>query len=286
MITKYISKSLLLGPAIFLLASCTPDSIDGEGNGIVQGPLDASFKITKTSENHYSVKRNFNNYLMSKWNVDGDGFNTGKEEEKIFLPDAGTYVIQHQAIGVGGVLGGTSSETVVVPTSDPVAGNMIQGGRFDTPAEAAKWSIHKISASGAQWVVGNGTGVATIVASGNSQQGIYQAVNVVAGQKYSIDLVAASNTPLVNTWFEVYVLNTAPVDGQDISGTIYRNINTWDGCGTSKFGGKVSSIGCNSSKNGGIYTATTTGTVYLEIKCGGATVNSLSVDKVEFRRMQ
>jgi hypothetical protein len=73
----------------------------------------------------------------------------------------------------------------------------------------------KISASGAQWVFANGK--ATIVASGSSQQGIYQAVNVVAGQKYSIDMVASSDTPLVNTWFEVYVLNTAPVTGQDVA---------------------------------------------------------------------
>lgn len=282
MITKYINKSLLVSSAILFLGSCTPDTVDG--NAIDQGALDASFKVTKTSENHYLLKRNYNNYINSIWDIDGDGFNNGKGEENLFLPDAGTYVIQHQAVGIGGVVGGTASETVVVPTSDPISGNMIQGGRFDTPDEVAKWSVHKISASGAQWVFANGK--ATIVASGSSQQGIYQAVNVVAGQKYSIDMVASSDTPLVNTWFEVYVLNTAPVTGQDVGGTVYRNINTWDGCGTSKFKGKVSSVGCNGSKNGGIYTATTTGTVYLEIKCGGGTVNSLSIDKVEFRRTQ
>ncbi|WP_185204416.1 hypothetical protein [Chryseobacterium sp. C3] len=284
MITKYINKSLLLASSVFFLASCTPDSVDGDGNGISQGTLDASFKVTKTSENHYLLKRNYNNYINSSWNIDDDGYNNGKGEQNLFLPDAGTYVVQHQAVGMGGVIGGTASETIVVPTSDPISGNMIQGGRFDTPDEVAKWSVHKISASGAQWVFANGK--ATIVASGSSQQGIYQAVNVVAGQKYSIDMVASSDTPLVNTWFEVYVLNAAPVTGQDVSGTVYRNINTWDGCGTGKFKGKVSSVGCNGSKNGGIYTATTTGTVYLEIKCGGGTVNSLSIDKVEFRRTQ
>jgi hypothetical protein len=284
MITKYINKSLLLGSAIFFLASCTPDTVDGDGNGISQGTLDASFKITKTSENHYLLKRNFNNFLNSRWNIDDDGYNNGKGEQSLFLPDAGTYIIQHQAVGVGGVVGGTASETVVVPTSDPISGNMIQGGRFDTPDEIAKWNIHKISPSGAQWVFANGK--ATIVASGSNQQAIYQSVNVVAGQKYSIDMVASSDTALVNTWFEVYVLNSIPATGQDVGGTVYRNINTWDGCGTGQFKGKVSSIGCNDSKNGGVYTATTTGTVYLVIKCGGQTVNSLSIDKVEFRRTQ
>jgi len=284
MITKYINKSFLISSAIVFMAGCTPDTVDGDGNGLVQNAVDASFKVTKTAENKYSLRANSNNYIFSKWNIDNDGYNTGKSEENIFLPDAGTYVIQHQVIGIGGAIGGTSSETIVVPTSDPISGNMIQGGRFDNPEEISKWSKHVISPSGAEWVLGNG--VATIVAGGNSQQAIYQAVNVEAGKKYSIDMVAASDTPLVNTWFEVYVLNSIPASGQDVSGTVYRNINTWDGCGTSKFAGKISSVGCNSSKNGGVYTATATGTVYLVIKCGGQTINSLRIDKVEFRRMQ
>lgn len=284
MITKYINKSLLLGSAIFFLASCTPDTVDGDGNGITQSSVDASFTATKTAENRYTLKRNFNNYITSKWNIDDDGFNIGKEEEKLFLPDAGTYVIQHQAIGIGGVVAGTSSQTIVVPTSDPVSGNMIQGGRFDTPDEIAKWTKHIISPSGAEWVFSNGK--ATIVANGGSQQAIYQAVNVEAGKKYSIDMVASSDTALVDTWFEVYVLNSIPATGQDVSGTVYRNINTWAGCGKSAFKGKISSVGCDAAKNGGVFTATTTGTVYLVIKCGGSTVNSLSIDKVEFRRMQ
>lgn len=284
MITKYMNKSLLLGSALVFLASCSPDTVDGDGNGISQAAVDGSFKVAKTAENKYRLTTNANNYITTKWNIDDEGFNIGKNIQDIFLPDAGTYVIEHQAYGIGGVLAGTGTQTITVPTSDPISGNMVQGGRFDTPAEAAKWTIHNISASGAQWVIANGK--ATIVASGGAQQGIYQAINVVAGQKYSIDMVASSNTALVDTWFEVYVLNSIPVTGQDISGTVYRNINTWSGCGKSAFKGKVSSVGCDTVKNAGVYTATTTGTVYLEIKCGGSTVNSLSIDKVEFRRMQ
>jgi hypothetical protein len=284
MITKYINKSLLLGSAIFFLASCSPDTIDGEGNGLSQGAVDGSFKVAKTAENRYRLTTNANNYIMTKWNIDDEGFNIGKNIQDVFLPDAGTYVVEHQAFGIGGVLAGTGTQTITVPTSDPISGNMILGGRFDTADEVSKWTIHKISASGSQWVFANGK--ATIVASGGSQQGVFQAVNVVAGQKYSIDMVASSDTALVDTWFEVYVLNSIPVTGQDISGTVYRNINTWSGCGKSAFKGKVSSVGCDTVKNAGVYTATTTGTVYLEIKCGGSTVNSLSIDKVEFRRMQ
>jgi hypothetical protein len=283
MITKYINKSILFGSIAFFLASCSPETVD-EGNGLTQSPLDAAFTATKTSENRYHLKRTYHNFINSQWNIDGDGFVNGKNEIDIFLPDAGTYILEHNALGIGGQVGGTASQTVVVPTSDPISGNMIQGGRFDTPDEVSKWTVHKISASGAQWVFANGK--ATIVANGGNQQGIYQAVNVVAGQKYSIDMVASSDSALQDTWFEVYVLNNMPATGQDIGGTVYRNINTWAGCGKSAFKGKVSSIGCDAVKNAGVYTATTTGTVYLEIKCGGTTVNSLSIDKVEFRRMQ
>lgn len=284
MITKYINKTLLLGASVFFLASCTPDTVDGDGNGLSQDAVDGSFKVAKTAENRYRLTTNANNYITTKWNIDDEGFNIGKNIQDIFLPDKGTYIIEHQAIGKGGVVAGTGTETITVPTDDPVAGNIIQGGRFDSADDIAKWTIHTISPSGAQWVFANGK--ATIVASGSNQQAIYQAVNVVAGQKYAIDMVASSDTALEDTWFEVYILNSIPVSGQDVSGAVYRNINTWDGCGKSAFKGRVSTIGCNGDKNGGIYTATTTGTVYLVIKCGGKTVNSLSIDKVELRRTQ
>lgn len=286
MITKYINKGLLLSSAVFFLASCTPDTIDDEGNGLTQtATADASFTVTKTSENRYHLKAvndNNINFINSQWNIDYDGFNNGKNEIDIFFPDAGTYTIQRNTVGIGGQVAGTANQTIVVPTADPVAGNIIQGGRFDTPDEIAKWTILPISSTGAQWVFANGK--ATIVASNSNQQAFYQAVNVVAGQKYSIDMVASSATALEDTWFEVYMLNSLPAPGNDVTGTVYRNINTWDGCGKTAFGGKVSTIGCNTSKNGGVYTATATGTVYLVIKCGGKTVNSLSVDKVELRK--
>jgi len=284
MITKYFNKSFLFGAAVFCLAtSCTPDTVD-EGNGIDQGSVDAGFTVSKTAENRYRLKTNATNYINTKWNIDDEGFNFGKNVQDLFLPDAGTYVIEHQAYGIGGVLAGSASQTVVVPTSDPVSGNMIKGGRFDTPDEVAKWSKHVISPANAEWIFSNGK--ATIVASGGAQQAIYQAVQVEAGKQYSIDMVASSNTALVDTWFEVYVLNSIPAAGTDVGGTVYRNINTWAGCGKSAFKGKVSTVGCDTPKNGGVFTATSTGTVYLVIKCGGSTVNSLSIDKVEFRRMQ
>ncbi|MCU7616425.1 hypothetical protein NZ698_04385 [Chryseobacterium sp. PBS4-4] len=283
MITKYINKGILLSSAIFFLGSCSPDTVDNDGSELNQPSVDASFTVTKTAENRYHLKRTYNNFINSQWNIDGAGFVNGKNEMDLFLPDAGTYILEHNAVGIGGQVGGTASQTVVVPTSDAIAGNIVQGGRFDTATEIAKWTIHTISPTKAQWVFANKK--ATILASDSNQQAIYTAINVEAGKQYSVDLIASSETALEDTWFEVYILNNLPTAGQDISGTVYRNINTWDGCGKSKFGGKVSSVGCG-SKNGGVYTATATGTVYLAIKCGGKKVSGLTIDNVEVRRMQ
>ncbi len=282
MITKYIKTSLLLSAGIFFLAGCSPETVD-EGYGITQPAVDASFTVTKISENKYHLKRHYNNYLNSQWNIDGGGFAAGKDEIDVFFPDTGTYTVQHNAIGIGGQVGGTASHTFVVATPDPIAGNILQGGKFETADDIAKWSIHAISPTKAQWVFANKA--ATIVASESNQQAIYTQINVEAGKKYTIDLTASSASALEDTWFEVYILNNLPAAGQDVSGTVYRNINTWDGCGKAAFGGKISAIGCG-SKNAGIYTATATGSVYLVIKCGGKTVNGLTIDNVEVRRTQ
>lgn len=282
MITKYIKASILLSAGIFFMASCSPDTVD-EGYGITQPAVDASFTVTKISENKYHLKRNYNNYLNSQWNIDGAGFVAGKDEMDVFFPDTGTYTVQHNAVGIGGQVGGTASHSFTITIPDPIAGNILQGGKFDTAEDIAKWTIHTISPTKAQWVFSNKA--ATIVASESNQQAIYTKINVEAGKQYTIDLTASSASALEDTWFEVYVLNSIPASGQDISGTVYRNINTWDGCGKSAFGGKVSAVGCG-SKNGGIFTATTTGPVYLVIKCGGKTVSGLTIDNVEVRRAQ
>ncbi len=283
MIAKYIKRSFFIGIAAVSFAACTPDTIDDQGNGIMQPAVDASFTVTKISENKYHLKRNYNNYLNSQWNIDGAGFVAGKDEMDVFFPDTGTYTVQHNAVGIGGQVGGTASHSFTITTPDPIAGNILQGGKFETAEDIAKWTIHTISPTKAQWVFSNKA--ATIVASEGNQQAIYTKINVEAGKQYNIDMIASSASGLENTWFEVYILNSLPSTGQDISGSVYRNINTWDGCGKSAFAGKVSAVGCG-SKNGGTFTATTTGPVYLVIKCGGDKVNGLTIDNVEVRRAQ
>jgi len=268
---------------VALLFSCHPDDGLGDGNGLKTDGLASSFTVTPipNSSNRFLLTADASQALGLKWNKGDGNYNFGLATDSLFLPDIGTYTVGLSVIGKGGEVA-QSTQNVSITTADPIAGNLVLGARFDTPDDISKWTVLKISASGAAWNFGNG--VATVTGSGYNQQGIYQAINVVAGNTYKIDLLASSTTGLTDTWFEVYCSTTAPAQGQDYTaGGIKRNINTWDGCGKSAFSGKVSVIGCNSSKNGGTFTATTTGVMYLVIKCGGGSAN-VSIDNVEVRR--
>lgn len=275
-------KTTLIVP-IMLISACTPEEFDN--NGLVDTSLDATFTVVPdgSSPNHFTLKANNNNYIMSKWNLgDGSPEFIGDQEQAIFLPDAGTYEITHYAIGKGGYSQSTTSE-LVVATSDPNSGNIVVGGKFDSADDISKWTVLNISASGTSWAFAGGK--ATVTGGGWNQQGIYQAISVLKGKTYKIDLVCSSTTGVSNTWFEVYCSTTAPTQNSDYSaGGILRNINTWDGCGTSTFAGKISTVGCNADKNKGTFTAQENGTMYLVIKCGGENLSGgITIDNVEVR---
>lgn len=278
---KTTLKVILLSAfAAVSVISCA-DTVDGDGNGLTPGSLDASFTITETSANNYTFTANDQSYLFSRWDMgDGAGFYKGKMEESVFFPDAGTYEIVHEAVGQGGVVGGTVTQTLVVATSDPVSGNLVKGGNFSNSDDWSEWTINVTNTSGAQWTFTEGK--ATLTATGWAGQGIYQPIDVVAGRSYKIDMIASSTTGCTDTWFQVFVGYDKPVQGQDYSGdgTLYREISTWAGQGTTPFSGKISVVG----QGDGVFTASKTGTVYLGIRGGGADMGAgISITGVEFR---
>lgn len=284
----YLKHTIFLGLSAIAL-SCNPESFDDNGNGLTPNNSDASFTVTKTSENHYRLASSNNNYLFSNWDLgDGGGFGRGANISDIFLPDEGTYTIQHQIVGQGGIVGGTASQTVKVEKSDPAAGNMIQGGKFADAADVAKWSMAFPNPSGtALWTFAEGK--ATFVAKGWERNVLYQAVNVVAGRKYKADAIVSSKG-VADSWFEIYVGYAKPTANTDYTGdgndsTWLRGINTWAGSGNSTFNGKISSVGSiNSNNPTGTFTATQTGVAYFAIRSGGNDMKEgISITNVEFR---
>lgn len=264
--------------------SCQPDTL-GSGNGLTATDLDASFTITEvaSANNTYLLSAN-NSYITSSWDFGfGAGFSNGGTAEEVFFPDAGTYNIQHKVTGIGGA-SAIISQSVDVETSDPVAGNLVRGGKFADASDHAEWTVLNISASGASWTFN--TGSATIVAGGWNQQAIYQAIDVVADKEYKIDMIVSGNGNN-ETWFEVFASTVAPVQGSDYANNVVMGLNTWGGCGTGSFSGLLSTAGCvdssyTSSKSNKV-TFAASGTIYLVIKCGGNQTSGITVKNVEMR---
>jgi hypothetical protein len=264
------------------LGSCqSEDTVD---NGLSDTNVDPSFTITPVdgSANKFTLVAQTKNVLGSKWDLgDGAGSYIGKMTETIFLPDAGTYTITHGAIGRGGVIN-TATKEIVVATPDPVAGNILKGGKLVDAADWAQWTIANPASSAS---ITFASGSATLTASGWAGNGIYQAINVVAGKKYVIDMITSSTTGCSNTWFEVYCGYSAPITGTDYSeGGKLRALSTWDGCAKTPFSGKISVVGCKPENNLGIFTATKTGIAYLVIRGGGEDMKAgINIQNIEMR---
>lgn len=281
---KNIARFFTLGLATVVLFSCQPEEW-GDGNGLYDTDLDASFTITPVSDsnNTYLLSAN-GSYISSSWDLGtGAGFYSGGGTEEIFLPDAGTYSISHKVVGKGGV-SETTSQELEVEVSDPVAGNIVKGGLFEDADDHAEWTVLNISDSGAYWTFNEGS--ATIVASGWNQQAIYQAIDVVADKEYKIDMVV-SGEGNDETWFEVMASTVEPIQGQDYANDVVMGLNTWGGCGTGTISGLLSSVGCvgnsYSDSISNSVTFDTSGTIYLVIKCGGNQTPGISISRVEMR---
>jgi hypothetical protein len=75
-----------------------------------------------------------------------------------------------------------------------------------------------------------------------------------------------------NSWIEVYIGTSAPVQGNDYSDTKVNSLNTWSGCGGSAFNGNISDIGCSGTLvgAGGKIKFVADGTVYVLLKAGSS----------------
>lgn len=275
---------------MMIVTSCQPED-SFKNNGLVSSDLDASFTITPVSgvTNRYTLEAQSADGVLTNWwdSGDGSGKFRGKVNEEIFLPDAGIYTVTHTVVGIGGTTY-TSTQELTVEESDPNAGNIVKGGKFDTAEDIANWTVVNISASGTEWTFANGK--ATVQGGGWNQKGIYQAIDVIGGKTYKIDMLVSSTSGVSNTWFEVFASPTKPVDGSDYSaGGKLITINTWAGCGSEPFSGKLSIVGCDLGaitypNEPGKFIAENTGTIYLVIKCGGEDLkDGIVVDNVEMR---
>jgi hypothetical protein len=282
-------KTLLyISTAMAIMAGCSKPDVDD--NGLTETNLNAEFTITPVagSDHRFVVTASDSSYILSKWDFDnGAGAVAGRHSQQVFLPDAGTYNITHYAVGRGGAHF-SASKSVDIATSDPAAGNLVEGGKFETAEDEAKWTSFTIDGSSVTW---SRSGGKMTVSGGNwGHAGIYQAVEVEANKEYRFDMVV-SGSGASETWFEVYFGKAKPAAGTDYTeGGRRIGMSTWDGCATSTFSGKITEIGCVGDllDSDGKISFATGGTIYLVIKCGGANLGTsgISIDNVELRGVQ
>jgi len=281
-ISNSLKASLFATVAVLLFSNCQPDEFDS-GNGLSDPAVDASFTIlpVEGAPNKFVLRMDGKNVLSNKWDI-GKGAFSGSESQEVFLADAGTYTIGHTVTGRGG-LKNTMTQELVVATSDPAAGNMIKGSKFLNAEDHAQWTVLHISGTATNWTFNEGS--ATIKGGSSAQQGIYQAIQVEANKKYTLDM-KVWGSGATNTWFEVYVSPTAPTQNSDYSAGGKRiALNTWAGCGNTPFNGFLSTVGCGGDNLGPVVQFPTSGTVYFVIKSGGDNLGEtgISITDVEFR---
>ncbi len=279
----WLGTSVVTAVAIMTMGSCQKESLRDNGLETVLTP---SFTVEPVAgrTNTFVAKNTTVGAMNTRWDFDqGAGFRPGKYTDTVFFPDAGIYNVKMQTMGKGGIYYDAAAKPVTVATSDPNAGNLVQGGKMNAE-DASRWTIHPISAGVTMQMT---AGKMQATGGGWGQAAFWQKVDVVAGKKYRFAMSIAGSGA-TNTWLEVYFGSTAPVAGSDYSnGGIRIAMNTWAGCGGTAFSGNIAVIGCVGTmvgKNGEV-TFPTTGSIYLFVKTGGEVLGTtgISFDNVELR---
>lgn len=163
------------------------------------------------------------------------------------------------------------------------AENLAQGGTFETEDDIAKWTLGGTDSQDGVWTFEDMRAILT--ATDWAGRGIYQAIEVIEGASYQIDMMISSTSGCTDTWFEVYCSDVDPstVTGDYAEGGSLLQVNTWEGTGTTAFAQKFTTVTPNADANG-VFTATTTGAVYLVIRGGGADMkDGIAITDVEFK---
>lgn len=284
---KKFFKALYIAPLLTIASiGCQPDEFEGS-NGLIGPDLDPSFTIDPVEVdgkiNNYQFSLNESNDVLAVfWDLGEGTLIRGMEETDVtFFPDADTYTIKTKIVGRGGEAF-ESEQELVIPTSDPKYGNLLRGGRLNDGNDEF-WSTKQYSGG----VLPTFSDGKVVFNYGDwAQSGIYQSFEAEAGKKYRIDMTV-SGQGATDTWFEVYIGRADPATfvGDYNDGGIRLALNTWAGCGKTKFADKLTKLSCAGSAEDGVFEAAASGTHYIVIRTGGANLGAggIAVDNIEIR---
>jgi PKD repeat protein len=258
----YILAGLLL--TLGWLAACTPDKSEP-----ALGPLPkSSFTVAAVTGkiNTYVLSATSQGVFSWSWDPgDGTGSKVGQQSDTVYYSKKGNYKVVLLVLNKGGY--DTTSQVITVANDDPGI-NILQGGAMDANSQQY-WTT--LNTGGPQTAFNFTAQGLNISNTGNTNGGIYQAVQVKAGVQYTLtaNLQGAGAT---NSWVEFYLGSSVPSQGADYTDNKFNSLNTWSGCGGSAFNGDVNSIGCAGTGmgTGGKVKFASSGTVYFVIKAGSS----------------
>jgi len=270
--------------SVTLLYSCTKAEILTLG----AVPANSQVVILKTAgadANHWILKNMSTTSGIAYWDL-GNGATVSGDQVTVFYPDVDTYTIVLTLVTSGGMASASITHTQTTP--DPKAGNLVKGGKLATPADIAQWTIQRIGDSvNSSIVFANGWATVTNVAESWGQLAIYQPIQVVAGQKYKVDL-SFKTAGVYNGWFKIYACLTQPTQFVEYTGPIeVTEIPIWGSTGAKS--GLLSNLFSPTAgiASGDIVTFPNSGTIWLEIQAGAEQLQGgVSFTNIQFRGVQ
>jgi hypothetical protein len=244
------------------LSGCTPDN---SAPALGSAPQ-ASFTVTQLAgvNNTFVCTAGTSGVFGWYWSTGNNSPTAGTASDTIHFAQHGNYRIILTAVGKGGY--DTTSQIVSV-ANDDLGNTVIQGGTLDL-ASASSWTL--LNTGGPQTTFTFTSSGLVLSNTGNTNGGIYQAIQVQSGVNYKFSAVV-SGSGINQSWVEFYIGATVPTQGSDYTDNKIYSLNWWAGCGKTSFDGNVVSIGCSGSGPGsGTITFPTSGTYYVVIKAGSA----------------
>lgn len=261
-----------------LTTSCLPEDED-----LQLGPkAEAAFTITEIStdemRNTYRLESTTENAFVYQWNPgEGGAPFVGNKVDTIKIENKGEYTITLTTLSEGGH--STTSQKVIVDedavtgTSAVVGGDMMDEGAWDFTSTGSSETVHTFT-DGALTFTNDNPAQSNVV--------MWQALELKGGRSYDFS-ADVKGSGMSNSWLEIFLMDEAPEEGVDPSGSVFIGLNTWTGCGVDPFDGSLNSISCLGD---GRVNIAEDGTYYLIIKVGSwdgfLGTEGLTLDNVQF----
>lgn len=256
-------------------------SSTAEKEVIASSPATASFNVVSSFDTNLEFQNTSTAVEEVSWDF-GDGATSTELHPTHSFPDFGVYTVK---LTVTGLLGDVVTKEQEVTVAD---NNLLEGGGFEAGDHVhwQNWSSQNNNPPQFGYTDDGPTGGYGAAlrfpsfsnSGGSTNQLIYQAVEVEAGKRYQFSARIKVPSGASQAYYQFYISRDANtwVENNTDQANHFLVINSWHGWGqlnnSTAFDGRLIDAANKSygfgAATGGVYTATTTGTVYIGVQAG------------------